>query len=195
MDAYRILTRVADDLADPDGDAGRDIATTIERLNRLIAGPLAFAGLANEDITQTHGWRFLELGRRIERAFQTAELLASTLVHSIASERQLLEAVLRGADSLMTYRVRYLLSLQPAAAIDLLITDETNPRSIAFQLYRIDEMIGQLPTDDSEVGLGEDEKLAKGLLNHAQMSDPVELSRLSDGGFARRFESVVAIID
>jgi uncharacterized circularly permuted ATP-grasp superfamily protein/uncharacterized alpha-E superfamily protein len=187
LDAYRILSRIDDELTDNAGVL-RDVATTIERMNRLISELLAFAGLVYESMTRTHAWRFLELGRRIERAFQTAELLTNTLVHPIVKEGSLLEPVLRTTDSLMTYRVRYLLQLQSAAAMDLLITDETNPRSIVFQLHRIDRIIGELPTDDREVLLGGDEKLAKSLLNHVQMSDPYDLTQTNIGGKRNELE-------
>ncbi len=181
LDAYRILNRIDNELTEtPIGT--RDVATAIEQMNVLISDLLAFSGLVSESMTRTHGWRFLELGRRIERAFQTAELLTNTLIHPVAKEGSLLEPVLFATDSLMTYRVRYLLQLQPAAAMDLLITDDSNPRSIMFQLNRIDRLIGQLPTDPTEVGLGEDERLAKDLLNHVQLSKPFDLAAVSENG-------------
>jgi uncharacterized alpha-E superfamily protein len=105
-----------------------------------------------------------------------SELLVNTLVHPIEKEASLLEPVLRTTDSLMTYRLRYLRQLQSAPAIDLLVTDDSNPRSIVFQLKRIDSIIGKLPTDHREVMLGLDEKLAKSLLNQVQMSDPFALT-------------------
>ena len=67
-------------------------------------------------------------------------------------------------------RPSYLLQFQPAAVIDLLVTDDTNPRSIAFQLQRIDELISALPADKANVGLGQDEKLAKHLLDQVRIA-------------------------
>ncbi len=196
LDGYRILTRIDDELQDAETFASRDMTATIDRVNRLIPAMLAFAGLASESMTRTHAWRFLELGRRIERAWQTAELLAATLVDVIADEQQLLESVLRTRDSLMTYRVRYLHQLQPAAVIDLLITDNTNPRSIIFQLQRIDELIVELPGDATEAGLDQDEKLAKDLLHQVQMPDPFALSRVGEqrtrGELKRLLEFLIA---
>ncbi len=174
--------RIDDDLRQHAQDQDLDIATTLEQINRLITALLAFGGLASESITRTHAWRFLQLGRRIERAWQTAELLSATLGDVIAEERILLESVLRASDSLMTYRVRYLLQLQPAAVIDLLITDETNPRSIGFQVQQIDDLIGGLPTDEDFVGLGQDERLAKSLRHEVQMSDAFRLAHADEHG-------------
>ena len=89
MDAYRIIARIGDHLIDPGPPPQRDLAAMIERVSGLITDLLAFAGLAGESTTRTHGWRFLQLGLRIERAYQTAELLAATLVHPIEDERPL----------------------------------------------------------------------------------------------------------
>ena len=46
----------------------------------------------------------------------------------------MLEALLEVADSIMTYRSRYLARVQLGPVLDLLLTDETNPRSVAFQI-------------------------------------------------------------
>jgi uncharacterized circularly permuted ATP-grasp superfamily protein/uncharacterized alpha-E superfamily protein len=191
LDAYRILMRIDDDLRQHAQGQDRDIAATLEQINRLITALLAFGGLASESITRTHAWRFLQLGRRIERAWQTAELLSATLGNVIADERILLESVLRASDSLMTYRVRYLLQLQPAAVIDLLITDETNPRSIGFQVQRIDQLIAGLPTDEGFVGLGQDERLAKNLRHQIQMSDAFQLAHADEHGSRNELKTLL----
>ena len=81
LDAYRIVQRVQQELKhSPEQDGPIDARSAINRLSRLITDLLAFAGLGQESLTRTLGWRFLQLGRRIERACQTAELLRSTLV-------------------------------------------------------------------------------------------------------------------
>ena len=173
-DGYRIITRIGDDLVG--SLTNTDIGATIERLNRLITDLLALSGLANESMTHTHGWRFLHLGRRIERAYQTAELLAATLAHPIADEGPLLESVLRVTDSIMTYRSRYLSRLQTTAVIDLLITDNTNPRSLVFQLQTINQLIAELPNDSIDQASGEDQRSAEDLLHCIRMAQPTELA-------------------
>ena len=64
----------------------------------------------------------------------TTALVRSALVVPGTNESTVMEAVLEIVDSLMTYRTRYLTTLQAGPLLDLLLTDETNPRSIAFQL-------------------------------------------------------------
>jgi uncharacterized alpha-E superfamily protein len=60
-------------------------------------------------------------------------------------EAPLLESVLDVADSGMTYRRRYLASLHVVPVIDLLVTDDSNPRSVIFQLESLAEHLPQLP--------------------------------------------------
>ena len=182
LDAYRVIKKIGDHLVrDPDhGEA--EIGATINRLDRIVTDLQAFSGLASESMTRTHGWRFLQLGRRIERAYQTAELLSAMMVNPIEDEYAVLESILQTTDSMMTYRSRYLLQMQPTAVIDLLVNDETNPRSIVYQLLMINQHIRELPSDDHEVGLGPDEKMALKLLHRVTMADPGDLSRVNPRG-------------
>jgi uncharacterized alpha-E superfamily protein len=85
------------------------------------------------------------MGRRIERALGCLNLLRGTLIPVLPREASLLEAVLEVADSAMTYRRRYMTSLQAAPVLDLLLADESNPRSVAFQLVRLTEHVEALP--------------------------------------------------
>lgn len=193
-DGYRIITRIGDDLVGTVHNP--DIGATIERLNRLITDLLALSGLAHESMTQTHGWRFLHLGRRIERAYQTAELLAATLTHPIADEAPLLESVLRVTDSIMTYRSRYLSRLQTTAVIDLLITDNTNPRSLVFQLQSVNELIAELTNDSSCQASGEDQRSAESLLHCVRMAEPSNLAFTETSGQRRElYELLNELID
>jgi uncharacterized alpha-E superfamily protein len=114
-------------------------------LDRLIITFAAFGGLAMESMTRGYAWRFLDMGRRIERSLATLTLLRGTMVPVPTREAPLLEAVLEIADSVMTYRRRYMTSLQAAPVLDLLLADESNPRSVAFQLVRLNEHVEALP--------------------------------------------------
>ena len=63
------------------------------------------------------------------------------------------ETILEVADSLMTYRSRYLANLHLAAVLDILLTDETSPRSLAYQFVTLAEHVEQLPRIQSQMGL------------------------------------------
>ena len=45
----------------------------------------------------------------------------------------------------MTYRSRYYTTLQPVAVLDVLMADETNPRSLDFQLSHLADLYAKLP--------------------------------------------------
>ena len=80
------------------------------------------------------GWHFLNIGRRVERSLQLVELLRSIIVPIDPENWPSLEMLLEVADSSITYRSRYFTALQAAPVLDLLMNDEANPRSLAFQL-------------------------------------------------------------
>lgn len=92
---------------------------------------------------------FLDIGRRIERALSTLALIENTLVPADRELIPILEAVLEIADSSMTYRYRYLTTLQLAPVLDLLISDESNPRAVAFQLMALSDHMLNLPAGAS----------------------------------------------
>ena len=97
-------------------------------------------------MTRGAGWAFLDSGRRLERAVKVLEMLRYGLAQSVEeNEADRLEALLEVSDSLITYRSRYMSSMQPELVVDLLLLDEANPRSAAFQLVRLQEHIQRLP--------------------------------------------------
>ncbi|MGA9321362.1 MAG: alpha-E domain-containing protein, partial [Xanthobacteraceae bacterium] len=56
-----------------------------------------------------------------------------------------LEVLLEFADSQITYRQRYVMVAARAPVIDLVVLDPNNPRSVAFQLDRIEAHLAALP--------------------------------------------------
>ena len=106
-------------------------------LNRCIGTLAALRGIEMENITRGPGWHFLGAGRRIERSIQLVNLFRTIVVPLSPRTWATLEMLLEVADSSMTYRSRYFTVLQPAPALDLLMNDEANPRSLAFQLQEL----------------------------------------------------------
>jgi uncharacterized alpha-E superfamily protein len=147
-DAWRILQGIEHDLttfdtSPPDEQTG----SVVQLLNRLAIEFLAFGGVVGESMTRGQAWRFLDLGRRIERGIVMARLVRSTLVLVMPDESNMLDAVLEIADSSLTYRRRYFTNLDIAAVLDLLVADESNPRAIAYQLCSIEQHIAGLPRE------------------------------------------------
>jgi uncharacterized circularly permuted ATP-grasp superfamily protein/uncharacterized alpha-E superfamily protein len=105
----------------------------------------AFSGLERENITRGPGWLFMSMGRRLERALYSVRQLRVIASGLDEETWPLLEYLLEVADSSMTYRARYFTTLQPVAVLDLLMSDETNPRSLAFQIAHLADLYGRFP--------------------------------------------------
>jgi uncharacterized alpha-E superfamily protein len=176
LDSWRIVRRIDRRLRLPRGSGDIEMSDLPAVLDRLIVGLAAFSGLVMESMTRSLGWRFLDMGRRLERAQQVTGMVMSMLERHRSCPPQVLEALLASADSLMTYRSRYLSDMQVAAVLDLLVTDETNPRSLAFQLAALVEHVGLLPRDHSLPQLAEEQRLAMSLLHEIRMTDVTVLA-------------------
>lgn len=156
-----------------------DDATAIDvqaAMQRLIGGLLALGGLGEESMVHDLGWRFLDAGRRLERALQTIALVRETLVPEldVAAASLVLESTLTAAESIITYRRRYRSRAQLETALELLLHDERNPRSLAYQLARLTGDLAALPSDPG-VRLREDQRhvlRARTALSLAGEGDP-----------------------
>ena len=138
------MTRLIGKIAEPweEGFAFVDISAMLTRSLELLT---AFSGMERENITRGVGWLFLSLGRRLERAMYLVRELTLLTAPIDEENWRLLEYLLEVADSSMTYRNRYFTTLQPAPVLDVLMSDETNPRSLVFQLNHLGDLYGKLP--------------------------------------------------
>lgn len=123
---------------------GDDAARALSRLLRQIAG---FSGLVHENMYRFTGWRFLSLGRGLERADATARLLA-TFADDTAPEGAL-DLALEVGDSAMSHRRRYSVATRRETVVDLLALDDRNPRSVLYQLTEVMEQVHALPDNES----------------------------------------------
>jgi len=105
----------------------------------------AFSGMERENINRGLGWLFMTIGRRLERAIYLTRQLREITTPLAEQDWPLLECLLEVADSSMTYRTRYYTTLQPLAVLDVLMADETNPRSLDFQLSHLVDLYQKLP--------------------------------------------------
>ena len=108
----------------------------------------AFSGMERENLIRGSGWLFMSLGRRLERAIYVTRQLRVITRPLSAEDWRYLEYLLEVADSSVTYRTRYYTTLQPLAVMDVLMLDETNPRSLEFQLNHLVDLYRKLPRYD-----------------------------------------------
>jgi uncharacterized alpha-E superfamily protein len=116
----------------------------LERLADLLDRFSALSGLAAENMGRGHGWRFHDLGRRIERAISICQLLRQ-FAHDGATADDL-NVLLDLFDCQITYRMRYLSGISLYPARDMLALEAQNPRSLAFQMDLIVEHLKALPS-------------------------------------------------
>lgn len=119
----------------------------LQALHRLIFQLAAFSGMEMENMTRGHAWRFLEIGRRLERAINLISNIRAVL-STDASECAALPPLLEYTDSTMTYRRRYLARPELPTTLALLITDNSNPRSLSFQFDTLGHHLAALPGAD-----------------------------------------------
>lgn len=123
-----------------------DPATLAVRFDELATTLAALSGLEHDAMGRSHGWRFLVLGRRIERAVGIVAMLRGTgLAQGGGADRPALEVILELIVARMAYRDRHGSSVRRGPALALLLTDLEHPRSLAFQLDVIATKLGNLP--------------------------------------------------
>jgi len=121
-------------------------------LNNCIGMLAALRGIEMENMTRGPGWHFLNIGRRIERSLHLVSIFRTIIVPLNLQTGPVLEMLLEVADSSMTYRSRYFTIVQPAPILDLLMNEEVNPRSLAFQLKDLSEHCRSLSSMPSGAG-------------------------------------------
>jgi uncharacterized circularly permuted ATP-grasp superfamily protein/uncharacterized alpha-E superfamily protein len=142
LDMTRLIGQLSEVLQLEENPHDADLTALLDACLQLLS---SFAGLERENITRGPGWTFLSLGRRLERSIHTARQIRELAMPLDEDSWPLLECLLEVADSSMTYRSRYFTTLQPAPVLDVLMLDETNPRSLAFQLNHLGDLYEKLP--------------------------------------------------
>ncbi len=172
MDSWSVVVAIQNEIGDGERTARDErLLVLAARLDRTVMILTALAGFTSESVTREAAWRFLDMGRRLERALNTALVLEQVLGGVRADETPLLEALLDAADSAMTYRRRYRATLQVAPVVDLLAADEGNPRAILFQLAALAEHVAALPRDPMLARRSPEERIAFEALSAFRLID------------------------
>lgn len=123
-----------------DSRPGEDTARNMGRLLRILA---AFAGISNDNMFRFSGWRFMTMGRAVERGIQMCSLL-----HRFATPEApqgSYDLCIEIGDSVMTHRRRYSVEINRNTLIDLLALDPENPISLVYQVNLLREQQLALP--------------------------------------------------
>jgi len=158
---------------------GDDATRAMTVLLRKLAG---FSGLVHENMYRFAGWRFLEIGRRLERGIQMAGI-TRWLTRGDAADGAL-DMLVEIGDSVMTHRRRYNVAAGANSYVDLLVLDPLNPRSVLFQIAELREQIERLPGGSEDRVLSPAAKAALELHTQLRVAEPEAMTpdRLAELG-------------
>lgn len=194
IDTWRIVNEIEKRLQSVAKAPPPALDGVLDAIDPLITLLVALAGLAQENMTHNEGWHFLEIGRRLERGINLATLLRVTMGSVLGEPEETLtvEAVLTVTDSVITYRRRYQGGTRIGAVLDLVFQDETNPRSLAYQLVELQRLIDELPRSEGLSGRSLAQKLILRALTDLRLSEIDSLAR-AVGGDAKR-EALIELL-
>jgi uncharacterized circularly permuted ATP-grasp superfamily protein/uncharacterized alpha-E superfamily protein len=141
-DTWRLIGDLNQNLA-ADWRAPLTEPEAFERADAALRTIAAISGLAQENMIRGAGWRLFDSGRRIERSIDTCRFARHFA--SAGAPPDDLDVLLDLVDSQITFRSRYLMGLALNPVRDIVVLDSFNPRSVAFQIERLDEHLETLP--------------------------------------------------
>ena len=163
-DSWRVINRLEEFGDNPTSDP-------LDLLDNTLFTLSAFSGLAMEGMTRSLGWRFMDMGRRIERGLHQIGLIRFGLPQVCVASQNALEALLEVSDSIMTYRARYRTAFQLAPVLDLLLLDESNPKSLAFQISQLSAHVEELPRSSERRFSSAEERMTLEMLTDIRLLD------------------------
>jgi len=137
-DHWRTINRL---IADPALQREPALPMTLVWLDRAITSLMTLSGFVLDGMTRGVGWRFVSIGRRVERLATMCTALRVAIDEGRTHD---LDWLLELADSSVTYRSRYLAAPEWLPVLDMVMRDEANPRSLAFQVKGLVEFIAKL---------------------------------------------------
>ncbi|WP_018266656.1 circularly permuted type 2 ATP-grasp protein [Methylosinus sp. LW4] len=133
----------------------------------------ALSGLIDENFNRVAGWCFLDLGKRVERAINACRFSRQFADEGATIDS--LDTLLELIDSQITYRSRYLAGAALAPVLDMAVLDPYNPRSVGFQVAKIEEHLSSLPTLRHDGLLEAPRRLAVKLRAEIEVANAAEL--------------------
>ncbi len=158
---------------------GQSMDDAIRLLSRMIQHLAAVNGMVMENMTRSYAWRFLEMGRRLERIRHLSKLIRHLAIRGNPEATGTLNLLLELADSSITYRTRYKAEAKLAAVLDLLLADETNPRSVIFQLLTFDDHMSSLPHEETSASLNPAQKITTRICTDIRLTDMIQVAEFN----------------
>ena len=177
------LSRRLDELLSDVGElpSETDVLDAADRALNVLS---ALSGLAQENMNRNAGWRFLEIGRRIERAINTCRLARMFASDNATAED--LDVMLDLIDCQITYRSRYMTGIALAPVRDMAVLDPYNPRSVSFQFMTINDHLATLPALHIDGVPEEPQRLAARLATDLETTTAEEIDNSAVLAFEQR---------
>ncbi|MET0445959.1 MAG: circularly permuted type 2 ATP-grasp protein, partial [Pseudorhodoplanes sp.] len=141
IDASKLLRALNQQLADISNLV--TVADVYEAADHALQNLSALAGLEQENMNRSAGWRFLDIGLRTERAINTCRLSRFFAPEDATADD--LDVMLDLIDSQITYRSRYLTGVALVPVRDMALLDPYNPRSVGYQVETAQQHLAMLP--------------------------------------------------
>ncbi|WP_221801080.1 circularly permuted type 2 ATP-grasp protein [Oceanobacter mangrovi] len=190
-DTFRVINDIRDALATLDTTFSSSLASAPEEtLDPLVTALMALSGLTQESMIRGFGWRFMDMGRRLERGYQIAITINSLLVPAMVESDQskVCEALLLSLEALISYRRRYRARVGVMASLDLVMMDGSNPRSLVYQIEQLSNHIRALPKAPSQMHeLAAEERRMLECETTLKLSSLSDLNKINDAGLRRDY--------
>jgi uncharacterized alpha-E superfamily protein len=184
-DTWRAVNRLLQSVIAASGNKDLRPDEALNCLNELVLASEALSGLMNENMTRGLAWRFVDIGRRLERSVHMLDILSGSLPQGGPPSAPALDVLLEISDSSMTYRSRYLSSPQFAPVWDLLLVDESNPRSLGFQLAALGGHMDMLAAHRRVTFLGPEQRLTVWMTGAVRTAEIEKLCQSDEDGEVR----------
>ena len=155
--------------------AARSPDRLLAGLTALLEHIAAFSGLAAENMVRNAAWRFLDLGRRMERGIACAQMIGGVMTGPASQVEAGLRLSLELCDSINAYVSQYPAEIYYAQALPFVLADRRNPRALLYQLARISDHLA-----DQADGRKSVDVLGLSSLIDAVENFPLGISRAGD---------------
>ncbi|MDF1781366.1 MAG: circularly permuted type 2 ATP-grasp protein [Alcanivoracaceae bacterium] len=184
VDTWRVIDDI-DEILQSIADGEPSFVTLQNNLDSLLGCLMAFFGQTQESMPHESGWYLFNIGRRMERALQLSGLVRHTVLFrsSEVVEHLILEALLVNQESLSSHRRRYRAAQSPSTVFDLMLLDVRHPRSLAYQVRKISELVERLPQSqpvERSHSLNDEQRIILKLYTEFQLADLNRLVKVND---------------
>lgn len=181
MDTWMILSAADRALRSYRADARDQEAALSAVFAPVSAALLALSGIDAESAVRDTGWYVTDIGKRIERGLALTALLSSALTEARpgAVETMVTETVLRATGLSVNYRRRQRDSMRILSLASALLFDAAGPRSLVFQLDRLEADFRALP---GASGSTRPQRLLADAQRMLRRGDPADLQLVDESG-------------